>query len=63
MEGKIIVGGIIGAVIGHIIAAASSTGPKYPGDTNYESKGPGCLLYLLILVVCGLIGMGIAAYI
>lgn len=56
--GGAIVGAIAGAFVMHVIAAAQSEGPKFPGDDS-PTSGPGCFIYFVMLAVGIVVGGGI----
>jgi uncharacterized membrane protein YeaQ/YmgE (transglycosylase-associated protein family) len=59
MEEFNVVGAIIGGLIGWIAAAIFSKGPKTPIQAfsgDYEGGGPGCVVFLLLLIIGAALG-------
>ena len=54
------IGAIAGAVLGWVISAVFSRGPKTPMEAlsgDYEAGGPGWLTFLLLVLGCGAAGL------
>ncbi len=54
-----VVGAIIGALVGWIVAAIFSKGPKTPFQAftgDYEGGGPGCFVFLLLIIAGAALG-------
>jgi len=53
MDNFNVFGAIVGALIGWAVAAIFSSGPKTPLEAftgDYESGGPGCFVFLLLVI-------------
>jgi cell division protein FtsX len=59
--------GLIGGVLcGWVVSAVFSNGPKTPLEAftgDHDASGSGCLTFLALTFVFGLIGLGVGAWI